>query len=599
MAAGITDLITQATNGTRPSPTTLTAIRSIGASSISVGALTGWPTATAVHFIIYTTDTSGNKVAGSQLDCKGIVSGTTITNIVYKAGNDTGNAIGAIVEAAPTAAWANDMAAALMAHSNQDGSLITAAVRAALNLDAGTSTGWTVLGFALSTILGNGNHSYTLTFNGNDLTSTVSPGMRIRTTRTVAAPTQCTNLNGSTQYYSKTSPAGCTFTDNFTLSAWIKIPSYQAGVILGRKTGTVSGFDLEVYADGRLQIIGFNASSYRGGVTQQSIPLSKWVHVSASMVMNTNTPVIYIDGVTVAFTAVTSGTPTAIVQSGDLVIGAYTGGTTPFLGKVAQAAIHSAVLTQATIVAMMNQGLVGTETNLVSAYSFNNSLNDLNTTNANNLTANGSAVATNADSPFGGQADGTINSTIDYGIVQSISFSTNTTMVVQVPEGCTIPSSGGVSAVSYSPHKTPFGFPAQKTKWELFWWTAAELSGTTSGVASTYSNWVSAYLNIPIGQWEVGFVANIEAQTAAAALTTDVGLGTSTSTVVPGLTEATWGDNTSVTFRAKTWQALDAVSLAAATIYYLNMQVEGGTSKTAIIHGQRQACRIFARNAYL
>lgn len=121
MAASITDLFTQATNGTRPSPTTLTAIRAPGAASITVGALTGWPTATAVHFIIYTTDSTGAKVAGSQTDWKGIASGTTISSLVLKAGTDTGNSIGAIVECAPSAAWANDVVAGAIAQHTQLG----------------------------------------------------------------------------------------------------------------------------------------------------------------------------------------------------------------------------------------------------------------------------------------------------------------------------------------------------------------------------------------------------------------------------------------------------------------------------------------------
>lgn len=121
MAADINDKFTEATNGTRPVPTTLTSLKSIGAASISCGALTGWPTATAVHFIIYTTDVNGNKVAGSQTDWKGIVSGTTITNLTLKAGTDNGYAVGAVVQAAPTAAWADDLTEGLMVEHKQDG----------------------------------------------------------------------------------------------------------------------------------------------------------------------------------------------------------------------------------------------------------------------------------------------------------------------------------------------------------------------------------------------------------------------------------------------------------------------------------------------
>jgi hypothetical protein len=121
MAASINDKITKASSGSRPSATTLTATRAVSASSISCGALTGWPTDTAVHFIIYTVDVNGNKVAGSQTDWKGVVSGTTITNLVLRAGTDSGNSIGAIVEASPTAAWADDTATQILVEHNQDG----------------------------------------------------------------------------------------------------------------------------------------------------------------------------------------------------------------------------------------------------------------------------------------------------------------------------------------------------------------------------------------------------------------------------------------------------------------------------------------------
>src|SRR5690348_15815627 len=70
--------------------------------------------------------------------------------------------------------------------------------------DANARAGWlTGMMPAPNTVTANGNRSYSLVFNSTDLTSYLSTGMRFRTTRTVAAPTQCTSLNGSTQYYSK------------------------------------------------------------------------------------------------------------------------------------------------------------------------------------------------------------------------------------------------------------------------------------------------------------------------------------------------------------------------------------------------------------
>jgi hypothetical protein len=109
MPSAITDLLTKASSGTRPSPTTLNAPKAIGAGSISCAALTGWNSTTAVHFAIYNIDANNNKIAGTQTDWKGLVSGASITNLVLKAGTDNGYAIGAVVECTPTAAWADDM----------------------------------------------------------------------------------------------------------------------------------------------------------------------------------------------------------------------------------------------------------------------------------------------------------------------------------------------------------------------------------------------------------------------------------------------------------------------------------------------------------
>lgn len=122
MAAGINDHFTEATNGTRPNVAKLTAIKATGSSTLSADALTGWPTATAVHFILYQINTAGVKIAGTQSDWKGIVSSTTITNLTLKAGSDANYPIGTIVEASPTAAWANDVADGMLVQHLQDGS---------------------------------------------------------------------------------------------------------------------------------------------------------------------------------------------------------------------------------------------------------------------------------------------------------------------------------------------------------------------------------------------------------------------------------------------------------------------------------------------
>ena len=339
----------------------------------------------------------------------------------------------------------------------------TSSIGQATSTSTALTTGW-VGGLATpNTVTYNGQRSYSLVFNSSDLTGTLSEGMKLALTRTVSAPTQCTSLNGTTQYFNKTSPAGMTFTDTLSCSAWVKPTAYAAGTIISRYNGT-SGWSLYMNANGTVALEGNNAggANYRAITSYQSIPLNKWTHVFASFQMSDHTSStckIAFDGVDVPAVITSGGTaPTALIQAGNLEIGSQNGGTTLFTGSLAQVAVFSAVISEATNLTYMSQTLAGTESNLVSAYSFNSTINDLNTTNANNLTAQGSAAATTADSPFTQNASGKPTGTTDYGIIMGRSFSTNTTLTVQVPEGCMIPTSGGISAVSYSTQASPYGY---------------------------------------------------------------------------------------------------------------------------------------------
>lgn len=612
MSAAITDLLTQATVNSRPSPTTVSSIRAAAGSTLQCLALTGWATGTAVHFITYKIDTSGNKIAGSQLDWKGVVSGTTLTNLTLKAGTDTGSAIGDIVEAAPTAAYANDLYSWGSAHANQDGSLITSAVQTALNLGTGALNGWNVLAYTPNTVTYNGNRSYSLVFNSQDLTGTLSAGTRLRTTRTVAAPNQSASLNGSTQYFNKTSPAGMTFTNNFCVSVWIKptaYPTSNAGLVT-RYNGT-SGWVLTFNTDGTVKLQGFNAGSTNQSAvnTSQSLPLNKWTHIFAQLDMatftaTTTTSYIMLDGVDVPCTVTRGGTnPTALVQAGNLEIGSLNGGTQLFTGKIAQPAVFNAKVLQANVPPMISQSLVGTETSLISAYTLSNSTTDLNTGNANNLTANGSATTTNADSPYGNQADGSISTTLDYSIIQSASFSTNTTLVVQVPEGCSIPTTGGVTSVVYSSNKAPYGMPLQREKWQIL--SLYRIQTTATPTVNQFIQFNNEQLNIPIGSWHLRYQM---AMFVSSTSTTDslywtLGLA-STSTVAAGAEDditmsgriqcVSTGNNH---FAQPMFQK--SISLAAATIYYFYINRSNSGTVSPGQDADNGPAYILVENAFL
>lgn len=477
-------------------------------------------------------------------------------------------------------------------------------------VNSNNNGGWVAMSAAPSTVVYNGQRSYTATWNGTDQTGTLNPGTRLRTTRTVAAPTQCTSLNGTTQYWVKTSPNKLAFTDDFVVDAYVKLSSYAAATIVSRYNGT-SGWRLVMLADGTIRIQGFNAGAANFSYVQsyQSLPLNKWVRITGQLDMSaftatTTTSYLMIDGVDIPAYVTRGGTnPTALVQAGNLEIGAENAGIIPFPGKIAQVAIYSAKVTQANILLTHSQGLLGTETNLASAYSFNGVTTDLNTTTPNDLSAGaGSPTATNADSPFGTQASGLISSTLDYGIVQSATFSTNTTVVVQVPEGCTIPTSGGVSAVSYSGQAAPYGFPKNAGKWVLQTLNKSSI-GLGAAVSGTWYN-TSGFISliVPIGSWEYGWDAHYGGYKAAS---TDIQVfatlsTTSSSESEPELTSKIQQEGASATISIRLNQSRSKfASFSAATPQYLNIK-SGVASATDIrFDSSNVPAIVFAKNTLL
>ena len=442
-----------------------------------------------------------------------------------------------------------------------------------------TPQGWSDLGSTPDTVTYNGNGSYSMVFNSNDLTDTVSNGMRLKCTRTVTAPTQCTDLeSGSSQYYSKTTPAGAIgiMTDDITCMGWVKLESYGGVMSIVSKYNGTSGFVFDVLSTGQLRILGANAGNIDKAESYQSLPLGKWCHVAGSLDMSGASGLLYINGVLVP-SLYTNGSGSAFVQAGNLEIGSAN--ATSFMdGKIAQVGVFNAVISASTIRSYSSQTLSGSETNCVGAWSFNNSIADLSA-NANNLTPNAGAVATNADSPFGQQADGTTAGTTEYAIITKTAFSTNTTLTVQVPEGCALPTSGGISAVSYSTQKAPYGFPAQRNRWLLearMGYNYTSAANPTGWQNTTYQ------LTIPVGDFEYGYdCVTISSRAANGTLGSAATLSTTTSTETDTrMTDFAYGAND--TTRLAGLRQSDFVSLSTATPYYLLIQPENAGTYTAI-----------------
>jgi hypothetical protein len=475
-----------------------------------------------------------------------------------------------------------------------------------------SSASWTDLGAVPSSVTDNGNRSYDLIFTGLDITDTVWVGQRLKLTRTVTAPTKCADLeSSSSQYFSKSSPAGMTFTDDFVVSAWVKLESYTASGIVSRYNGT-SGWIFELVSTGQVRLTGFNGGAGNASYVQsyQSLPLNKWVHISAQLDMSaftatTTTSYVMFDGVDVPASVTRAGTnPTTLIQAGDLNVGAFTGANY-FDGKIAQVAIYSAKVTQATIKASRHQTLTGSETSLVSAYSLNNSILDLNTSNANNLTAQGSALATSSDSPFAGGADiptGVTAGTTGYGIITKASFSSNTTLTVQVPEGYAIPTSGGVSAVSYSTQKTPYGFPAQRGIWVVR--SVYKVSETISvaGLNIWYSS--NAKLTVPAGSWVLGYEGPVNFSSTVNGIrsgTTTLADSAPTNNIrYQELTVAIYQEASNSNALITVAKFIHDYTVSTATVNSLYGQVAIATgTETWQVRGESSAFIIYAECAYL
>lgn len=473
--------------------------------------------------------------------------------------------------------------------------------RSGVTLGNGTtaaSNGWNTLNYALSYSVAYGNRSFDLTTTG-DVTGTLSPGMRLSVARAVSPPTQCTNLNGTTQFWNRASASlsGITWTNNFAASAWVKVSSYSSASIISRYNGT-SGWDLRLTGNGQVDLIAYNAGSGNTSdvSSSQTIPLNKWVHIAAqldmaSFTVTPTTSYIMIDGVDVPATVARTGTnPTALVQAGNLEVGSRNGGTQFFPGKIAQVAVYSAKVTEATIRVAMNQTMAGSETSLAAFYSFNGNSGVDATSNANNLTAQASSTDTTVDSPF--------NST-EYAIIEKVSYSNPTsTITIQTPNTGVVPNQT-LNTPQYSYQKVPFGFPSQRNRWTL---ELINLAGASQGspTVGTWYNTGSKVLYISIGEWVTTY--NVSPQLTGASgsgslISTTLSTANNTENDIT-YTTSTYGNLGSGTLTVGSpMTKTRAITLTVQTPYYLNYKTGIASSGTLISDSTPGI--ISAENAYL
>lgn len=418
-------------------------------------------------------------------------------------------------------------------------------------------------------------------------------GMKVRMPRvTTTIPTQRALLNrASSQYASRVSGsvANLTVTDDITIEATIKLTSYSSDqMIISRGDGN-SGWWFGVDSTGRLTLSASNTApgNYRRVVSNMSIPLNTEIVVAASLDMSgfTNaTCKTFFDGAEVPSSLVSAGTnPTSFINNGTVNIGAI--GVTPsnyYDGYVQEIKLWHAIRTVAQIKAGYHTPLVGNEANLAGYWKCNGNFNDTHA-NANHLTAQNGAVATNASTFF--------NST-EYGIIHDLSFAAgNTTITIFTGIAYTAPAEN-LSGISYSAASNPIGFNRNPALWTV---TAFKMtqSGFTPGNQTSIFCIDSFSIQAPLGDWR----GKIQGMTIAAGAlgagsypSFEIGASYTTSarTLTNGLDRSyAWagGNNTG---QATMWVNKDFELLnntANQPLYVVERDTSGGTNATIYIGG--------------
>ncbi len=184
MAANSSDKISQVANGGVPAPAVVQADRPAGSTTLTLDTTQYWPITSGIKFVTYRKDATGKKLAGSQADWAGVVSGNTVTNLrKTSAGTDTGNLSGDIAVMMPTAAWGTEMADGFLAqHKNPSGAHSNVTADSVSTTTLAVTTNATVAG--------------TLTVAGKDIAN-LTPAGSMMMFAAAAAPTGWLICDGS------------------------------------------------------------------------------------------------------------------------------------------------------------------------------------------------------------------------------------------------------------------------------------------------------------------------------------------------------------------------------------------------------------------
>jgi hypothetical protein len=358
-------------------------------------------------------------------------------------------------------------------------------------------------------------------------------------------------------------------------------------------SGISNGFGFTITASGQVQSF-YGSAGLTISTSYQSVPLKQWVHLAAVTTVSSKTVALYLNGVSIPFSQ--SGSITTMTQSGNLNIGASGTPNGYFDGYISEARVWSAARTQQQIQDNMAINCVGNETNLVALFQGNGNFNDL-TSNANNLTATGGAIATQANNPY---------NAIEYAVVTKVAYSApNTTLTLFTGNAGTIPNQT-LNSPQYSTSRAPYGFPAGRDSWKVVSIYKIQTYQASPANGTWYN--FSTQISIPTGSWDTSYQAAIFTQgntgsnnfnmTGYATLSTTNNAESDSEFTTYNVVQAYASANEVI--GAGTVNRRKTITLNSQTTEYLNYRTSSfGTPTNAGFDGIDSATVITAECAYL
>jgi hypothetical protein len=527
----------------------------------------------------------------NQATFRGTKQGNDFINCKWTEGNvGASHSSGATIIDYDSSTHYNLVTKAVRAHANSDGTLKTTAVQAALNI-ATTSVDWQPLATTPTVVSSNGQREHVIRYTGVNYTDRINEGFKLRVPRTGTTPTtSMAFVSASSQYASKPSPTGFSFTTQYTIETWVYLDSFKnQGFVSKNITDGTDGFRFYSDTTGVLAI----ENKGRYATTYQSLPLNKWTHIAAAVDTTANTVVFYIDDVTAPGTSL-SGTG-ALVQVGDLRLGSSSIPSTQGLnGKLAVTRIWSTIRTAAEIRDNANKEVPASTTGLVGQWKGNGSWND-SSANANHLIASGGAVNNFASHPY---------SAVEYAKIMKVAYTGGNTDVTIFTGPCVLPNET-LGATSYSSVAEPYGFPASSNKWALtVYLRVASPVGNTSG---TYYQPVGLSLLLPTGSWKLSynFFAYFNKTNAIAgmnrtSLSTSASAGTlsAPTNVIPDSMTGFYTNALAADYGFEHVLIPTAYDNTAATTIFAQVAYDNTNSNSNSLRGDMSQCKITAECAY-